>query len=113
MTAIQPNVVTEEVFVDIALALAEAGPVRRIILYGSRADDTARTDSDIDLLVVEAGVPDKRSEQRRLRALLPPDLPVWVDLWVMGEEQFEEEKDVIGGLAYPANKYGRVLYEKP
>ncbi len=30
----------------------------------------------------------------------------------MSEEEFEETKDVIGGLAYPANKYGLVLHEK-
>ncbi|HUT04191.1 MAG TPA: nucleotidyltransferase domain-containing protein [bacterium] len=109
----QVDVATEEVLVDIAETLGRAGPVIRVILYGSRAAGTAGTESDIDLVIVEAGAPDKRREQRRLRALLPPDLPVWVDLWVMGEEQFQEEKDVIGGLAYPANKYGRVLYEKP
>jgi hypothetical protein len=34
-----------------------------------------------------------------------------VDIWVMGEEEFEETRDVIGGLAYPAHKYGLVLYE--
>ncbi len=109
----QVDVVTEEWIADVALSLAELAPVSKIILYGSRAAGNARTESDIDLLVIEEIVPDKRREQKRLRALLPPDLPVWVDLWVMGEEQFEEEKDVIGGLAYPANKYGRVLYEKP
>jgi hypothetical protein len=25
--------------------------------------------------------------------------------------RFEETKDVIGGIAYPAHKYGRVTYE--
>jgi hypothetical protein len=34
-----------------------------------------------------------------------------VDIWALGEEEFEETKDVIGGLAYPAHKYGLVLYE--
>jgi hypothetical protein len=34
-----------------------------------------------------------------------------VDIWVMGELEFEETKHVIGGLAYPAHKYGLVLYE--
>ena len=31
--------------------------------------------------------------------------------WVMSEEEFEETKSVIGGLAYPAWKEGVVLYE--
>jgi hypothetical protein len=29
----------------------------------------------------------------------------------MAPERFEETKYVIGGLAYPANKYGKVIYE--
>jgi hypothetical protein len=29
----------------------------------------------------------------------------------MGEREFEETQNVIGGLAYPAHKYGVVLYE--
>ena len=30
---------------------------------------------------------------------------------VMATERFEETKHVIGGIAYPANKYGKVIYE--
>ena len=33
------------------------------------------------------------------------------DVMVMATERFEETKDGIGGLAYPANKYGQVLYD--
>jgi hypothetical protein len=47
---------------------------------------------------------------RRLRQSLS-DLEYLVDVWVMGEEEFEETRNVIGGLAYPAHKYGLVLYE--
>jgi hypothetical protein len=28
----------------------------------------------------------------------------------MATERFEATRNVIGGIAYPANKYGRVLY---
>jgi hypothetical protein len=34
-----------------------------------------------------------------------------VDVIVMSTFRFEETKSVIGGMAYPANKYGRVIYE--
>lgn len=37
------------------------------------------------------------------------DIPV--DVFAMTSERFEETKEVIGGLAYPANKYGKVIYE--
>lgn len=30
---------------------------------------------------------------------------------VISSERFEETKSIIGGIAYPAHKYGRVLYE--
>jgi predicted nucleotidyltransferase len=84
--------------------------IRRVILYGSRARGTASSDSDFDLLVIEADPVSKWDERRRLHQAMS-DLPYPVDVWVMGEVEFEETKNVIGGLAYPAYKYGVVLYE--
>ena len=89
---------------------ARGDQVRKLILYGSRAQGTGTPDSDFDLLVVEADPVAPREERRQLRRLLA-DLPVPVDVWVMGEQEFEETKGVIGGLAYPAHKYGIVLNE--
>lgn len=87
----------------------EAGDrLSRIILYGSRATQVAKKDSDFDILVVEKGPISKLEESKRLR-LAMRDFPYPLDVWVMGEEEFEETKNVIGGLAYPANKYGIAL----
>lgn len=86
--------------------------ITRVILYGSRVTGRADPHSDFDLLVVEAGSVAKREEMARLRQALG-DFPYSVDVWVMSEEEFEETKHVIGGLAYPAHKYGVVLHEKP
>jgi len=82
--------------------------IRRILLYGSRVTGSAREDSDFDILVIEKGPVDKFEESLRLRKALR-ELPCSVDVWVMSEEEFEETKNVIGGLAYPANKYGVLL----
>jgi hypothetical protein len=41
------------------------------------------------------------------------DAPLPVQVITMSEEEFEETRDVIGGIAYPAAKYGKVIYEKP
>ena len=83
---------------------------RRIILFGSAATDTMTRDSDLDLLVIGEGGSNSREESRRLRYALR-GLGMPVDVFAMTPERFEETKGVIGGLAYPANKYGKVIYE--
>jgi len=84
--------------------------IHKVILYGSRARGTAHVDSDYDILVVEKDPVAKQDEMQRLRREMRP-LPYALDIWVMGKHEFEETKTTIGGLAYPANKYGQVLYE--
>lgn len=88
----------------------DGGNIRRIILYGSRARGTADPDSDFDFLVVESDPAEKRERLRHLCEVVD-DLTCLAEVWVMGETEFEETKNIIGGLAYPAHKYGRVLYE--
>jgi predicted nucleotidyltransferase len=81
----------------------------RIILFGSAATGKMTRDSDIDLLILEMNPGDARTEQRRIRgALLGIGYPC--DVIVMPTVRFEESKDVIGGIAFPANKYGKVIY---
>ena len=86
--------------------------IRRIIWYGSRALGNTTSESDFDLLVVEADPVAKRKEMQQLREAAG-DFRYPLDLWVMGVEEFEETKNMIGGLAYPAHKYGLVIYENP
>ncbi|MEW6326768.1 MAG: nucleotidyltransferase domain-containing protein [Thermodesulfobacteriota bacterium] len=82
----------------------------RVILFGSAATGTMTADSDLDLLVIERYFVNQREENIRLRSALG-DLGVPVDVFAMTPERFAETKDVIGGLAYPADKYGKVIYE--
>jgi predicted nucleotidyltransferase len=82
----------------------------RIILFGSAATGEMTQDSDIDLLVVEQEPANTRDRSIKIRRALG-DVQYPVDVIVMSSERFEETKDIIGGIAYPANKYGRVLYE--
>jgi predicted nucleotidyltransferase len=82
----------------------------RIILFGSAATDQMNADSDIDLLVVAAAASNTIDERvRLLRALRGLGFPF--DVFIIGSERFEETKDIFGGIAYPAHKYGRVIYE--
>jgi predicted nucleotidyltransferase len=82
----------------------------RIVLFGSAASGQMTGDSDIDLLVIERDPPDTRDRSVKIRRALG-DVQYPVDVIVISSERFEETKDLIGGIAYPANRYGRVLYE--
>jgi len=55
-------------------------------------------------------VDDTRAESVRLRKALG-DLGHSLDVFVIATERFERTKDLIGGIAYPASRYGVVLYE--
>ncbi|MGA9623408.1 MAG: nucleotidyltransferase domain-containing protein [Bryobacteraceae bacterium] len=82
----------------------------RIILFGSAATGEMTKDSDIDLLIV-APTPENRHEERLRIADAIGDIEYPVDVIIIASERFEATKDIIGGIAYPAHKYGRVLYE--
>jgi predicted nucleotidyltransferase len=82
----------------------------RIILFGSAATGQMTEDSDLDLLVVEPEPADTRDRSVRIRRALG-EVRYPVDVIVMSSARFEETKNLIGGIAYPARKYGRVLYE--
>lgn len=88
------------------LAVAEPDS---IILFGSAASGRMTRDSDIDLLVVEPRPENTRDESVRIRRALG-DIGYPVDVIVMATERFEETKSVVGGIAWPAHKFGRVLY---
>ncbi len=84
-----------------------------IYLFGSRARGDYDPDSDLDLfIVVPDPVGDRRQRQIELRHALVGARPI-VDPWMMGRLEFEETKDVVGGLAYPATHNGVLVYEKP
>ena len=82
----------------------------KIILFGSAVTGPMTPDSDIDLLVVEQDPGDRREEYVRLRrALRGMEYPF--DIIFISTEWFQESKDVVGGIAYPADKQGKVIYE--
>ncbi len=90
--------------------MRERFSVRKIGLFGSYVRDEAATGSDIDLLVLESAPGDTRQESVRIRRAVR-GLGYPFDIIVMSAERFEESKNVVGGIAYPANKYGKVIYE--
>ncbi len=82
----------------------------RLILFGSAATGRMTRDSDIDILVVLTNVAEASREAMRVRTALA-GLPFPFDVIVMSRDRFEETRDVIGGIAWPAAKYGKVIYE--
>lgn len=82
----------------------------RIILFGSAATGQMTPDSDIDLLILKTTQDNQRQERIRIRQALR-GLGHPFDIIIMTPERFDETKNVIGGIAYPANKYGKVVYE--
>jgi predicted nucleotidyltransferase len=82
----------------------------RIILFGSAAAGEMTRDSDIDLLVVAPSPANTGEERTRIGDSLR-GLGFPFDVFVIATDRFEESKSIFGGIAYPALKYGRVIYE--
>jgi predicted nucleotidyltransferase len=83
----------------------------RIILFGSRARGTASAGSDVDLLVVTDRPGSKRQQAVAIDLALA-DIRVAKDVVVVGAEELERERDVVGTIAYPAWREGIVLYDR-
>jgi predicted nucleotidyltransferase len=101
--------VNETLLDEIVRRVLEVACPDRIILFGSAATGQMTKDSDIDLLVVEPAPANTRERSVEIRDAVG-DIGFPVDVIVMRTERFERTKRVIGGIAYPANKYGRVIY---
>jgi len=102
----------EKLIDEIVRRIVSAAAPDRIILYGSAATGEMSRESDIDLLVLEQAPQSAWEESRRIREALQ-GLAYPFDVLVMDTQRFEETKDVIGGMAFAPNKYGRVIYTKP
>ncbi len=95
---------------EIVRRVLTAAKPDRIILFGSAATGKMTRDSDIDLLIVEPVPVNRHVESVKIRRALGA-IGFPVDVIVISSERFEETKNIFGGIAYPAHKYGRVLYE--
>jgi uncharacterized protein len=89
--------------------LSVTGP-ELVIMFGSASSGAMTRDSDIDLLVVETSPGNIREKSVLIREALR-GLGFPFDVIVISSERFRETKNVIGGIAHPACKYGKVIYE--
>ena len=80
-----------------------------VILFGSAANGSMTKDSDIDLLIIKSRTVNRYKESLNIYSVLR-GLGYPFDVIVMSAQRFKETKNVIGGIAYPAHKYGKVIY---
>lgn len=96
---------------EAARVLANAAPGSKVILFGSYARGNPGKDSDLDLIVIEPKVTNRRSEMARLRRLLMP-LGIPADVMVVSKSVFQEWRDTPNTVIYEAAREGRVLHEE-
>jgi uncharacterized protein len=104
--------ITESTIQEIVRRLLAACRPSKIILFGSAATGSMTKDSDIDLLLLENSIQDTRKESVRIRRVLR-GLGFPFDVIVMDTAAFTATRDIVGSIAYPAEKYGKVLYAEP
>ena len=99
----------EEVLKEIVLRLTAQFAPRKILLYGSRATGTARSNSDYDLLIVwrDEDPPVARAATVR-RALL--DLKTPLDVAVVTPQEYERFRNRRVHIVAIADREGRVLH---
>lgn len=102
--------VDQSLLQEVVRRLLKVSQPERIILFGSAATGQMTPDSDIDLLVVTRSPQNTLEERARLRQSLR-GLGFAFDVFIIAADRFEESKNIFGGIAYPAHKYGRVIYE--
>lgn len=102
--------VDEALLQEIVRRILTVARPEKIILFGSAATGQMTKDSDIDLLIVEAASKNRHEERVMITDAIG-DVDYAVDVKVIAAERFEATIDIIGGIAYPAHKHRRVLYE--
>jgi len=83
----------------------------RIILFGSWARGEARSDSDVDLLVVLPDIAHKRKITVDIMRVLN-GIPASKDIVVTTPEEISSCGNVIGLVLRPALREGKVVYER-
>jgi predicted nucleotidyltransferase len=82
----------------------------RIILFGSAAAGSMNPDSDIDVMVLRRDLDNARKESVRIGDSLR-GLGFPFDVVVMPTDRFEQTRNLAGGIAFPADKDGKVIYD--
>ena len=94
---------------EIIRRIVEVAQPDRIILFGSAARGQMGPDSDLDFLVVKAGVAHRRRLAQQVYLGLF-GIPVPVDVIVVSPQDIEAHGDKVGTIIAPALREGKVVY---
>lgn len=102
--------VDEKLMDEIVHRIIKSFSPEKIILFGSRARGEARTDSDIDILVIANS---SEPRYRRSSALygIMSDILVPMDILVYTPEEVEEWREVRQAFVTTAVREGLLVYE--
>ncbi len=100
--------VSRETLDEIIRRVVVTARPEKIILFGSAARGEMGPNSDVDLLVVKAGVHRRRLAQEIYSSLLGVGQPV--DVIVVTPEDIERYRDAACLVIAPALRDGRVVY---
>jgi predicted nucleotidyltransferase len=91
--------------------LQKEAPGSTVILFGSQARGEAKSESDLDFMVIEPEVKSPRREMTRLRKALL-SLPGSIDILVTSKNLFEKWSKMPGTVYYEAEKEGRIFHAR-
>jgi predicted nucleotidyltransferase len=81
-----------------------------IYLFGSQARNDANEDSDIDFLIIKESNKPKRLRALEFRKELRGQNCYPVDILVYTPQEFKDECNIKGTIAYHVKKEGKLLY---
>ena len=103
--------VDEPLLQEIVRKIVERFRPRRILLFGSRAREDARADSDVDLFIEMESADAPHERKRKIRALFP-DRRWGLDLVVYTPAEVTQYRPRRGLLLSQIESEGKVLYEQ-
>lgn len=100
-----------QAILDAARRAAEAASCpAEVLLFGSYARGDAKTDSDLDLMVIEDQIDDKTAEYLKIHRAVG-SMGVGVDIVVISREDFERRRQVPDTVPYWAAREGRRVHD--
>jgi uncharacterized protein len=101
----------DEILDEITRRIRAISEPEQIILFGSYARGDFTPHSDLDLLVIKDKVDSTSAEAARIYTALA-DLELPIDVLVMRKAYVERYGDLVGTVARPALREGKVLYAR-